>query len=116
MNHSERVSLRASYTGGFPFEPTGGIRLAVTDTTGRVALVGAGDQVVVTNKDATEWAHVIFGDSTITATLDDFPIPPGEQLILTIPSISSAAKATHVAAIADAGGTVAMQFETGWGL
>jgi hypothetical protein len=118
MNHSERIAHRAAYEGGLPFEPTGGVALAATDTSGRVALVGDGDQVFVSNLDATQWAHIKFGGATVVATVANQAIRPADQVLLTIPSTSDSGspRATYVAAITATGETVALQFETGWGI
>jgi hypothetical protein len=111
------LSGRSAYATPYPFEPTGGVTIAATATTGTTALSGHGDQVVVTNT-GTVWVHVAFGDSTITATAARCTIPPETQVVLTLPFVAGSnetQRASHVAVIT-ASGTATVQVERGLGV
>lgn len=77
-----------------PFSiPAAAVSLAVTSTTGNVALAGSGNQLLVKNVGATE-CFLTVGSSTVEATTANMSVPPGEIAVYTIPI-----SATHVAAI-----------------
>lgn len=78
-----------------PFTPGGTVILAVTGSTGSVALaVGGGDQVRLLSIAANAILFFKFGTSTVTAAVTDTPLIPGEVEIFTVPP-----GATHIAAI-----------------
>jgi len=75
------------------FTPQVNVSLAVTTTTGRVAVSGTGSVLRLANVSSVE-CFVTVGDSTVTATTTDFPIPGNTVVFMEIPNI-----ATNVAAI-----------------
>lgn len=92
--------------------------LAVTATTGRVALVGAGSVVMVKNAGSTE-CFIAVGSVTVTATAGgaitaasdgSFSILPGEIAAYTI-----ALDATHIAGICAGSGTTTLRIARGEG-
>lgn len=78
-----------------PFTPGATAIIAVTGTTGRVALPATGaDQVLVTSQASNNPAFIKFGDVTVVATVSDTPILQGTSQVFTINTAF-----THVAAI-----------------
>jgi hypothetical protein len=110
------MSTRSDRQGStpYPFEPSGGATLAVTTTSGSVALAGSGDQAVVTNP-GTVAVYAEFGTSTVVATVASLCVLAGASVLVTIPETSAGVKATYLAAIT-ATGTATIQASTGWGL
>lgn len=93
-----------------PFCPGLTATLAVSNTTGRVALAKPnGAQVHITTLAADAACYIKFGDVTVVATTSDMRINPGATHILTVP-----AAATHVAAIT-AASTAALSVTSGIG-
>jgi len=95
-----------------PFSPktVGTVSITSAVTSARVALVPLGaNQCRIKNLDATNIAYVVFGDSTVVATLPagatpgGFPVGPNESIIVSISPI-----VTHVAAICSAGTPIVM--------
>lgn len=73
--------------------------ISASSTTARGALSRAMDQsVVVSNPISGSVAFVRFGADDVEATAADFPVLPGQQVILEVP-----ASATHAAVILDTG-------------
>lgn len=99
-----------------PFTPGPTVQLAVTGTSGRVALgTGAGasgtPQVIVTAPAGGQIAYIKFGDATVAAVAaTDTPILPGTVQMFTVP-----VGATNVAAIT-ATSTQTLYFTTGHGV
>jgi hypothetical protein len=79
------------------FTPIATVSLAVTTTTGRVALVGDASTVRLYNA-GTATAFVKFGDSSITAATTNMPIPAGA-----IEAFRPPGSSTHLAAITSSG-------------
>lgn len=104
---------RPSASGAPPyaFEYAGGASLAVTTTTGRVALAGGGKQMLVTNPGSVQ-VYVEPGSSTVSATVASQCILPGTQVLMSIANIDTV---THVAAIT-ATGAATIQISTGYGV
>lgn len=100
----------------FAFTPLGGATLAVTSTTGSVALAGDGNQALVTNH-GTKVAFVEFGATGVTATTASMAVLPGTQVLVTIPYSSGQTKSTHMAALtASSSETTTLQVSTGNGI
>lgn len=72
------------------------IAASVTTASGALSRT-ANQNAVVTNPHATAVAFVKFGNSTVTATANDFPVGPFDKVILEVPG-----DATHVAVILSA--------------
>ena len=71
-----------------PFGPGVTQTLAVTATTGNVALGGTGSQVLIQNA-GSDYAFVNFGDSSVTASVTfptaSVPVRPSSSLLVTVP-------------------------------
>lgn len=72
-----------------PFEPSNGgigclVACTISSGSTRVALVGYGDTLCINNVGAA-WAHLVFGNSSITATTACFGVPPDTQLLILAP-------------------------------
>lgn len=96
-----------------PFIPSGATKsLAVTDSTGRVALTGPGRSasVRIVNAGAST-AFVKFGGSTVEAATTDMPILPGTVEIFDLPE-----SATYMAGICASGLTATLYATTGQGV
>lgn len=91
-----------------PFTPGGSATLAVTSTTGRIALAASGNQVLIYSA-GTAPAFIKFGTATVEAAVTDIAIPSGFNRIFTIPP-----GATHVAGIT-ASSTATLYFTRGDG-
>lgn len=107
---------RAYWITPFPFQPSGGglgVSLACTTTSSRVALVGVGNTLVISNT-GTEWGHVLFGDSSATATTACMAIPPGTVVTISL-NDPKETEWTHVAGIT-AAGTTTIQISRGFGI
>lgn len=94
-----------------PFTPGATVTLAVTTSTGNVAL-GVPlieKQVRIASLAANAAAFIRFGSSTVTAAVTDVPILPG-----TVTIFSVGADVTHVAAITGAS-TATLYFTSGQG-
>lgn len=92
----------------------GGDALDYTDVSARKALPldpadYPGNNLWVFNA-GTGRVHVVLGDGTVVATLNDFPVPPGAGVTLTIP-----AGALDVAVIAPSGGSGTICYAMGAG-
>lgn len=101
---------RQAFISYYPFEMVNGglgVSMAVSTTSSRVALVGEGQQVIITNLGSAT-AHLFFGDDTAVATTACIAILPGYPYTLTIP-----VGATYVAGIALSATTV--QISRGYG-
>ena len=98
----------------YPFEPSGGITIAVTSTTGSAALAGTGEQALVTNL-GTVPLFVEFGTSAVTATTASLCVLPQSQVLVTLPETSAGVRATHAAVISTSLATTS-QISTGWGV
>lgn len=94
-----------------PFTPGATVSLAVTGTTGNVAMSKpAGRQIMVTSLAANAATFIAFGTSAaVEAAVTDTPILPGTVNVFTVPSAW-----THVAAIT-ATGTATLYFTSGDG-
>lgn len=79
------------------FSPIATASLAVTTSTGRVALAADASSVRLYNA-GTATAFVKFGDSSITAATTNMPIPAG-----VVETFRPPGGATHVAAITSSG-------------
>lgn len=98
-----------------PFEVAGGASLAVTSTTGSVALAGGGEDAIVTNPGQFP-VYIAFGTSGVAATVASQCILPGTQVAFRIPEPSQV-RATHLAAItSSAAQTATIQVSTGKGV
>lgn len=87
-----------------PLSPAGTVSLAVTGSTGSVALSKAVlSQVMVTSAAANSIAFIKFGTSAVTAAVTDTPILPGTVQVFTVPNDGTV---THVAAIGTASTTL----------
>lgn len=65
-----------------------------------IVTIGKGSKTLcITNLSSSVWSYVAVGDSDVTATAADYPIPPGSQV-----SISKNQDHDTVAHIAPAGG------------
>lgn len=91
-----------------PFTPQGTVNLAVSGTTGHVALSkgttqqAGPNQVMVTSPSGGTIAFIKFGASTVTAVAaTDTPILPGAIMVFSVPP-----SVTDVAAIGTAGTTL----------
>lgn len=99
-----------------PFTPGATATLAVTSSTGSVALgAGAGNgvadfQVLVTSAAGAALSFIVFGTSSVTATTAGTPILSGSAQTFTVP-----ATATYVAAITGTG-TATLYFTVGRGV
>ena len=113
---SNRRNAYNAFVSPFPFEPTGGVALTASTTSGSTAvtLSGTGNQAIITNQGSV-YAFVAFGASTITATSSRLAVPPESQVLITIPEVSDGVRATHVAAITSSS-TALLQIETGFGV
>lgn len=82
-----------------PFSPGGTVSLAVTTSTGRVALpTSSKHQVMITSEPGGATAFIKFGDSAVNAAVTDTPILPGAVYIFSVVH-----QDTHVAAITATG-------------
>lgn len=78
-----------------PFSPGLTVTLAVTTTTGAVALGAGVGSVVEVQNTGTSLMFVKIGRSTVTATTADYPVQPGHSKMVTrAPNVD-----THIAAI-----------------
>jgi len=61
------------------FLPNGGlgVRIAATDTSQRIEMVGDGDTIVATIVSGAVPVYIRFGNSTVAATTSCYPILPG---------------------------------------
>jgi hypothetical protein len=89
--------------------PAAAVTLAVTTTTGSVALAGTGSALRVCNVGGAE-CFLAAGSSTVTATTASMSVPAGAIETFTIPIT-----ATHVAAIT-ASGTTTLRLARGEGV
>lgn len=81
-----------------PFTPGATVSLAVTSSTGNVALGTGGDQVLISSAAGGNIAFIKFGTaSSVIAATTDTPILPGTVQVLTLPPGS-----TYLAAIGSA--------------
>lgn len=101
----------------YPFEPSGGglgVVLTCTDNSGsssRLALVGAGPVIVLTNTGQIT-GFFAYGTSSIVATTAHFPVLPDTQWAISIPQDGTV---THVAGITsgEEGTTLSVHLGTG---
>lgn len=91
-----------------PFSPGANASIAVTTTTGNVAITGVGSVLRLANVTSVE-CFVAFGTSAITATTGSFSVPGNTAIFV---SVSDAV--THVAAIT-ASGTATLRISRGDG-
>lgn len=104
------------------FQPTMGatVSLAVTSVTSRVILGGQPGpanqrfQVRIYNG-GPDTAFIRFGDSTVTATTADVPIPSGAIEVMSFMVPDQVTTGAYMAAIT-ASGTAALYFTTGAGI
>lgn len=96
---------RSAWLSDYPFESqNGGLGVVVSctsssGTSSRVALVGTGSVLMLTNVSDVV-AYVAWGDSSVTATTAYFPVLPGTKEVVTISADSSV---THIAGITASG-------------
>lgn len=93
-----------------PFSPGPTVTLAVTTTTGRVALTGTGPSLEVQNAGAVTM-FVKLGSSSVTAAVTDYPILPGQSKVIGV----DVSTQTHIAAIT-ASSTATLYATTGQGI
>ena len=86
------------------------VPLAVTATSGRVALSGSGKRLIIKNKDLIYGVYVRSGSSTVTATTSHTWIGPGKDFSYGIDESH-----TDLAAICDSGGTANIRVQRGNG-
>jgi hypothetical protein len=110
------IPNRSDYATAYAFEPTGGVSLACTTASARMALSGHGPQVVVTNYGSVV-AFVAFGVGDVEATTSSKAVLPGTEIALTIPhtNTNQTNPATHVAGIT-ATSTTTLQISQGYGI
>ena len=97
-----------------PLNSGSGVSLACTVASGRVALpsaISSADAMRLTNMGAF-FICVRLGDSSVTATTQDLPIPPGEQRDISIPFARGSGAPTYVAGIT-ASDTATLQITLG---
>jgi hypothetical protein len=92
-----------------PFRPAGGVALACSTTSARVALP-AGENLLITNLSVDTDAFVVLGSATVVATAARLCIPFRTQVLIARPPGS-----TYIAGIT-ATGTANLQVETGTGI
>lgn len=91
------------------------VNLSATSTTGRVALVGIGPNVMLYN-DGPNTVFVEQGDSTVTASATTgMPIPQGAWVMLGRVKAGTTAPSTHVAGICASAQTATLYATTGDG-
>ncbi len=93
-----------------PFTPGGTVSLAVTATTGSVALSAAGSSVEVQNTGLTI-CFVKLGASAVTAAVTDYPVPAGQSKVIGRNPNTD----TYIAAITSSG-TTTLYATTGEGV
>lgn len=75
-----------------------GVTISATTSSSATALRAGSNQIVVTNRDATNAVYVRTGDSAAVATAADYIVLPGAQVPLT-----RRFDDTHIAVVAAAG-------------
>lgn len=114
MYASKQQEARSAWVSPYPFEMKNGglgVLLTCTGTSSRIALVGDGNALVLTNNgQSTAW--LAWGDSTITATTSYFPVPAGCQITVMLPQGETP---THMAGITT-GATVTVNVHRGHGV
>jgi hypothetical protein len=93
-----------------PFTPGATVSLAVTTTTGNVALTGNGEQLELTNA-GTATVFVALGGTSVTAAVTDYPVLTGSSKLITRNPDSH----TRIAGIT-AAGTATLYITVGRGL
>lgn len=98
------LANRSAVSTEYSFEPHGAIYMSLsTSSTAATALVGQGEQIVITNL-GDEYAFIDLSDSTANATTSSrICVPPGDQLPFTLPFIAGTNetnRATHAAGLA----------------
>lgn len=91
------MALREREHNRHAFEAWGGgqgVELDCTTTSARVALVGYGGALCITNRGYV-FVSVAWGDSSVIATTAYYSIPPGQQVVITPDN-----DPTYVAAVA----------------
>ncbi len=101
------IAISGGFSSLTPFAPTGNTTLAVTGSTGRVGLPSADTSLLLQNL-GTSTAYFKLGTVSVTATVADTPLLPGQAIVL------SAAGSTYIAAITG-GSTTTLGITTGTG-
>jgi hypothetical protein len=83
---------RSQYSSPYVFEPTAGVRVALTTSDTDGALIsGQGPNVLISNDSTTIWAYVNFGaDGTVDAlaTTAMVAVEPGKTVPFTLPVVA----------------------------